>query len=91
MDLPNELVREVKLRAVNEGKRLQEVVAELLRLGLGQAGSPPAARRGTIAEPFFPSVADAPAARMSLAELTAVEYQALTCEVKWPPLFRPGI
>ena len=34
VDLPNDLVREIKLRAVNEGRKLKEVVTELLRFGL---------------------------------------------------------
>lgn len=36
-DLPPELVKEVKLRAVHEGRKLKDVAAELLRRGLGQA------------------------------------------------------
>ena len=33
-DLPPDLVREVKLRAVHEGRTLNDVAAELLRRGL---------------------------------------------------------
>jgi hypothetical protein len=35
-DLPPELVRKVKLRAVNEGRKLKDVAAELLQWGLEQ-------------------------------------------------------
>lgn len=39
-DLPDELVRDVKLRAVHENRSLKEVVADLLRRGL-TVESPP--------------------------------------------------
>jgi hypothetical protein len=35
-DLPADLVRDVKLRAVHEGRKLKDVAAELLRRGLGR-------------------------------------------------------
>ena len=34
LELPDELVREIKLRAVREGRKLKEAVADLLRKGL---------------------------------------------------------
>src|SRR5688572_5714158 len=34
IDLPDELVKEIKLRAVHAGKKLKDAVAELLREGL---------------------------------------------------------
>src|SRR5437667_9299218 len=34
IDLPADLVRQVKLEAVNEGKKLKDTMAELLRRGL---------------------------------------------------------
>lgn len=34
LDLPDELMREVKIRAVNEHKKLKDTIAELLRKGL---------------------------------------------------------
>ena len=37
LDLPDELVREIKLRAVNEGRTLKDVIADLLRAGLAPA------------------------------------------------------
>lgn len=35
IDLPADLVREIKLRAVHEGRKLKDVAAELLKRGLG--------------------------------------------------------
>jgi plasmid stability protein len=34
LDLPDDLVREVKIRAVRENRKLKDAVADLLRLGL---------------------------------------------------------
>jgi plasmid stability protein len=41
LDLPDELVRRLKLRAVHDGRKLKELAAEMLRAGLdASAGSP---------------------------------------------------
>ncbi|HVX84650.1 MAG TPA: antitoxin [Phycisphaerae bacterium] len=34
IDLPSELVKELKLRAIHEGKKLKDLAADLLRQGL---------------------------------------------------------
>ena len=34
LDLPNALVREIKLRAVNDGRKLKDTIADLLKKGL---------------------------------------------------------
>ena len=81
LDLPNDLVREVKLRAVNEGKKMKDVISDLLRQGLGHPTSTISqgnARRGRIDFPLFPSSPDAPAQRMSLDELVLAEHETLT-------------
>jgi hypothetical protein len=49
LDLPDELVREIKLRAVHEGRKLKEVVADLLRAGLSPVRT--SSRRGETALP----------------------------------------
>jgi len=46
LDLPDDLVREVKIHAVRENKKLKDTVADLLRRGLAQKpGIPAIARR----------------------------------------------
>ena len=40
LDLPDGLVREIKLRAVNRRQKLKDAVAELLRKGLAAASDP---------------------------------------------------
>ena len=78
-DLPSDLVREIKLRAVNDGRKLKEVVSDLLRVGLVQASDlskAPCPQKGNISFPLFPSSSDAPASRMSLDALIALEQAA---------------
>lgn len=41
LDLPDELMRAVKIRAVNENRKLKEMVADLLRRGLAQEPTSP--------------------------------------------------
>jgi hypothetical protein len=36
LDIPDDLMREVKLRAVEENRKLKDIVADLLRRGLAQ-------------------------------------------------------
>jgi plasmid stability protein len=44
-DLPDDLVRTIKIRAVQERRKLKDVVADLLRLGLAvELGEPTAVR-----------------------------------------------
>lgn len=45
VDLPADLLRTIKIRAIEENRKLKDVVAELLRRGLEQ---PPAGRRGRL-------------------------------------------
>ena len=40
LDLPNDLVREMKLRAVHEGRKLKDVATETIRRGLAQPEPP---------------------------------------------------
>lgn len=39
LDLPNDLVKEVKLRAVHDERKLKDLMADLLRAGLAGAAS----------------------------------------------------
>ncbi|MBI3866543.1 MAG: antitoxin [Planctomycetia bacterium] len=41
LDLPDALVKAVKLRAIHEGRKLKDAVADLLRRGLAVAAEPP--------------------------------------------------
>ena len=78
LDLPADLVKAMKLRAVHEGRKLKDVAAELLERGLREKSpddSPPV--RQAIRLPLFPSSPDAPASKMTTEELLALEQEAL--------------
>src|ERR1700722_2229599 len=61
LDLPDDLVRAVKLRALREGRKLKEAVAELLRRGL--AATPmPRPTISTDAATGLPTIQGAPVA-----------------------------
>ncbi len=44
IDLPNALVKQIKLRALHEGRKLKDAVADLLRKGLAVPGGTPGKR-----------------------------------------------
>jgi hypothetical protein len=84
LDLPADLVKAMKLRAVHEGRKLKDVAAELLERGLS---APPVLTSPLPEEPKIEIQAngvpvircgkDAPASRMSIKELLALEQEAL--------------
>jgi hypothetical protein len=85
IDLPDELVREVKLRALMQGRTLRDVVADFIRLGLGMpapgaVAPPPSSSVVSIGANGLPVIcgdADAPASRMTVDELLQLEQDAL--------------
>lgn len=86
-DLPPDLVREVKLRAVHEGRPLKDVAAELLKRGLADPAKPakpkPVKPRIEIQANGFPVIRcgkNSPASRMTLEELLALEQETLLQE-----------
>lgn len=86
-DLPPDLVRDLKLRAVLEGRKLKDVVADLLKRGLAApepaAKSRPAKPKIEIQASGLPVVrcaANAPAKRMTADELLAIERQSIDQE-----------
>jgi hypothetical protein len=77
LDLPPGLIREMKLRAVNEHRKLKEVAAELLARGLGMETPKTGPAKGAIALPLFPTSSGAPASRMTTEQLLALEQATL--------------
>lgn len=81
LDLPDELVREMKLRAVMQGRTLRDLAADFIRQGLGLAAPRPlqAPSPGSRAEisadgmPIIRGEPDAPAQRMSAEDLITLE------------------
>ena len=87
LDLPDELVREMKLRAVMQGRTLRDLVADFLRQGLGMGASqplmPPPGSRVEIGADGLPIIrggAEAPARLMSTEALIALEQDLQTRE-----------
>jgi hypothetical protein len=88
LELPDELMREAKLRVVAQGRTLKDLVADCIRQGLGI--SPPVPSSASALDdrvlvvsnglPVIRCRADAPATRASLKDLLALEQQAQTEE-----------
>lgn len=86
IDLPEELVRRLKIRAVQQGKPFKRLVAELLSQSLNanlSAAVPPATTASeeiVLNERGFPVLRcgeNAPARRMTAQELIALEKEVL--------------
>lgn len=81
LELPDELVREAKLRAVTQGRALKDLIAEFIRQGLGMSNAEatrlPAedsiVQVGLGGLPVIRCRADAPATRASLQDLLQME------------------
>ena len=82
LDLTDELIREVKLRAVAQRRTVKDLVAEFLRQGLGIAPQAPAPPAGSMVEigpkglPVIRCRSKAPATRMSAKKLLQLEQAA---------------
>lgn len=83
-DLPPELVRAVKLRAVHEGRKLKDVAADLLKRGLAgpetvaqQKLAKPKIEIQANGLPIVRCAANAPARRMAAGELLAIGQESL--------------
>ncbi len=85
LDLPDDLVKELKLRSVHERRKLKDVAAQAIRRGLQAEPSVTAAEEPLppgimLNERGFPVIRcgpNAPAAHMTIEELLALEQQAL--------------
>jgi hypothetical protein len=88
LDLPDEILHEMKLRALMQGRTLRDLAAEFLRQGLGMSAPRQTTtvpqdspfEVGTDGIPIFRGSAGAPAMQMSLDELLKLEQDALTSE-----------
>lgn len=62
LDLPDELMRAIKVRAAQQGRKMKDVVTELLRSGLSQTHSrAQSQRRGAYGFPWCIAVTRLPA------------------------------
>jgi plasmid stability protein len=88
LDLPDDLVREMKLRALMQGRTLRDLATDFLRQGLNKI-APRQASLPAQAEPFeisadgiplFRGNSDAPAAHMSIEQILQLEQDTLLIE-----------
>lgn len=75
LDLPADLVREMKFRAVREGRKLREVAEEVFRRGLA-APSPAPGVRHRVKLPIIPTAAGAKPFDLSGERLLELELEA---------------
>ncbi|MGB0744809.1 MAG: antitoxin [Opitutales bacterium] len=78
-DLPEPLVREMKLRAVREGRKLKDVAAEVFESGLrapARTGAPGAYRQKLDTPLFACEASRAEAPKMTVEELLRLEQRA---------------
>lgn len=79
--LPEELLLAMRQQAAQEGREFEEVVEDTIRRGLSRRPQPSKGKeRQEIELPLFPCAPGAPASRMSLAELLALEQLSLNQE-----------
>lgn len=70
IDLPDNLVRAITIRAAQQGRMVHDVVAEYIRNGLNV---PPHTSQSAHALPIIPADTQAPLAQMSRDEIVALE------------------
>lgn len=88
LDLPDDLVRAMKMRALLQGRTLRDLVADFLRQGLGMAtvqtaqSSAPGSMLETASNglPTIRCNSHAAASAMGLQDLLALEQEAQTTE-----------
>ena len=78
IDLPDDLLRAVKIRAAQQGRTLRELVSEYIASGLATPPGQQQPQRNAVAFPIIPTAADAPLATMTRAQIVAFEHEALT-------------
>ena len=88
LDLPDELVREMKLRALMQGRTLRDLATEFLRQGLGLAAPKPPTELPPDSPiqinengfPVFRGGDNAPVRHMTVEQLLQLEQDALYIE-----------
>lgn len=87
LELPDELMRAIKVRAARSNRRLKDVVAELLEKGMSSPVTAPLSQGGAAGAeqveissetglPLIRSPVDAPIARLSTEEVYALMHRA---------------
>lgn len=83
LDLPDPLMRRVKIRAASEGRKLKDLVSDLIQRGLDTPVMPTLPQQAKVRKdvrrriPVLASPPDAPATKMTAEELMALEREGL--------------
>ena len=83
LELPDPLMRQVKIRAASQGRKLKDVVTELIQRGLEFSGRQKAQTTPVIEQdkkrglPVLKAIPDAPAAKSIAKQLLELERSAL--------------
>jgi len=86
LDLPDDLMREMKIRAATQGKKLKDVMAETIRIGLFPAAAtrekpkPTIAKHPTLGFPIVECGPNPPISRMTIEEILKLEQDALAAD-----------
>ncbi len=88
IELPDDLLKEAKLRAIMQGSTLKDLIADFIRQGLGLTPGKPLdalqtsgmVQTGAGGLPVVRCQANAPAARMDVQDLLMLEQQTLAGE-----------
>ena len=81
LDLPSDLVREMKLRAAHEGRKLRDVATEIFRRGLSAQAQAPSTARSRVQLPLIQCASpNLPSKELNPDELSKV---LLKQEVEW--------
>ncbi len=73
LELPDDLMRAIKIRAVNENRKLKDAIADLLKRGMARTPSRPAARRKRVRLPLVRCAHEAlPAEEMTPARVSEI-------------------
>ncbi len=78
LDLPDDLMRALKIRAAQQGRTIRELVSAYISAGL--AGTPANAGTGTVAFPVIDADPHAALVTMTREQIIAAEYEALTAD-----------
>jgi plasmid stability protein len=65
LEIPDELMREIKVRAAKEDRKLKDLVSDLLRRGLAEAEQPPPKVRHRVNLPLVQGKPAAPGQEMT--------------------------
>ena len=86
LDLPDDLMREVKIRAAQQGKKLKDMMADTLRSGLFPTTStretpkPTITKHSTLGFPIVECGPNPPISRMTIEEILKLEQDALAAD-----------